>query len=109
MLLGSAAGARMQKRAQRGISEALRTCGHKPPQAPMTEGVNMSIINGRDAEQCAWPWHIYFTSCGGTFITPEWVVSAAHCREAGEFDLAYAGLHNRFDTSAGQERKVVEQ
>jgi len=72
----------------------------------MAEGVNMSIINGRDAEKGAWPWQIYFTSCGGTLITPEWVVSAAHC---GEFDLAYAGLHNRRETSAGQERRVVEQ
>merc|ERR1719436_1772962 len=106
VFLGGASGARMNKREHRGASKLPRTCGQKAPQAPMEEGVNMSIINGRDAEKCAWPWQIYFTSCGGTLITPEWVVSAAHC---GDFDLAYAGLQNRFETSVGQERTVVEQ
>jgi len=28
--------------------------------------VNMSIVNGRPAAECAWPWQIHLGGCGGT-------------------------------------------
>jgi len=43
------------------------------------------VIGGDDAKPGAWPWQVgLHTSrggffCGGTLITPEWVVTAAHC------------------------------
>lgn len=47
-------------------------------------GVNISIVNGSDAEECEFPWQVSFEDsyghfCGGSLITSEWVLSAAHC------------------------------
>jgi len=61
-----------------------------PPQPPPGScGVSSlgssRVIGGDDAIPGAWPWQVgLHTSrggffCGGTLITPEWVVTAAHC------------------------------
>merc|ERR1719384_2632416 len=71
----------------------------------MSQDVSGQIVNGRDAPECAWPWQIHLGGCGGTLISPEWVMSAAHC---GSPRTAYAGLRNRSQTSDGQTRSVVE-
>ncbi|MBN3323706.1 ENTK Enteropeptidase, partial [Atractosteus spatula] len=47
-----------------------------------------SIVGGEDAEEGQWPWMACITLpdlsrefcfCGGSLISEEWVVSAAHC------------------------------
>jgi len=47
---------------------------------------NISIVNGTDAEPCKWKWQVGLYSvggsepfCGGTLISPTWVVTAHHC------------------------------
>lgn len=46
---------------------------------------NGRVIGGDDARPGTWPWQVgLHTSrggffCGGTLVTPEWVVTAAHC------------------------------
>ncbi len=42
------------------------------------------VIAGVDAKKGAWPWQILMlfngtTMCGGSLISPQWVVTAAHC------------------------------
>ncbi len=42
------------------------------------------IIAGENATRGAWPWQILMflngqTLCGGSLVSPKWVVTAAHC------------------------------
>lgn len=53
-------------------------CGNRPSGA--------RVMNGDNASPHSWPWQVSlrvgpkaYHSCGGTLITPEWVVTAAHC------------------------------
>lgn len=84
-------------------TSAASTCGVRPGVPdPM---LHNSIVNGRPAPEGAWPWQISLGGCAATIISPEWLVSAAHC---GNPSTAYAGLHNRSQTSSGQSRTIVE-
>jgi len=69
----------------------------------------MSIVNGRPAAEGAWPWQIRLPEpgCGGTLITPEWVLSAGHCNFPRP-ETAWAGLHNQSQTAGAQSRRIVE-
>ena len=43
------------------------------------------VIAGQNATQGQWPWQVgmykrrIFFFCGGSLITPQWIVTAAHC------------------------------
>ncbi|MCJ8739207.1 hypothetical protein PDJAM_G00044530, partial [Pangasius djambal] len=54
----------------------LPVCG-KPP-------LNTKIVGGEDAAPGSWPWQVSIQSgdshfCGGSLISENWVLSAAHC------------------------------
>lgn len=45
---------------------------------------NARIVGGQDAAPGRWPWQVSLQSagfpfCGGSLITDQWVLTAAHC------------------------------
>uniref|UniRef100_A0A8D0HAB8 Transmembrane serine protease 2 n=1 Tax=Sphenodon punctatus TaxID=8508 RepID=A0A8D0HAB8_SPHPU len=79
------------------VSLRCINCG----QSTKRENPRNRIVGGRRASKGEWPWqvslHIQRTHvCGGTIITPEWIVTAAHCVEGKHSDpfywRVYAGI-----------------
>jgi len=92
MRAGVIATALLGANAVRMAKHKVSSCGAKG--LSTNNEVNMSIVNGEDADECEWKWQVGFYSmsgsgpfCGGTLITPEWVLSAAHCMGNSNFQI----------------------
>ena len=52
-------------------------CGKRP-------SVNSRVIGGANASPNSWPWQVVILTngqpgCGGSIISPDYIVTAAHC------------------------------
>ncbi|XP_057551969.1 ovochymase-2 [Hippopotamus amphibius kiboko] len=83
------------------------TCGQSLVKSRPFNYLNIfsRIVGGRQVEKGSYPWQVSLKRrqkhvCGGTIISPQWVITAAHCVAnrniastfnvtAGEYDLSY--------------------
>ncbi|XP_040835658.1 chymotrypsin-like elastase family member 3B [Ochotona curzoniae] len=73
------------------------------------------VVNGEDAEPYSWPWQVslqyeysggWFHTCGGTLISADWVITAAHCYSS---DRTYRVVLGEYDRSVteGPEQEIL--
>ncbi|KAM4609932.1 chymotrypsin-like elastase family member 2A [Polymixia lowei] len=68
------------------------------------------VVGGQDVRPHSWPWQISLQynsggqwrhTCGGSLITKQWVLTAAHCISSGREYRVALGKHNLKEAEAG--------
>ncbi|XP_078509282.1 transmembrane protease serine 9-like [Lissotriton helveticus] len=78
-------------------------CGHPT--------ISNRIVGGEDAQEGSWPWQISlekngFHICGGSLITNQWVVSAAHCFSRPIYTSSYVVRMGAYQLSISSYNEV---
>ncbi|NXX84355.1 CTR2 protein, partial [Urocolius indicus] len=87
-------------------------CG-VPAIAPVIRGYNR-IVNGEPAVPGSWPWQVSlqrndgFHFCGGSLISENWVVTAAHC-SVRTTDTVVVGAYDQESPSADEQQLSIEK
>ncbi|KAK9978829.1 hypothetical protein ABG768_020567 [Culter alburnus] len=83
----------------------LDVCGRAP--------LNVRIVGGNNATAGAWPWQVRIHArralCGGTLITKDWVLSAAHCfKESSNVSDPYTVMFfGRLNQSGSNPHEII--
>merc|ERR1719234_80071 len=98
MLTKAAKEARKSFSTKKGTNMDLKaTCGIEgPPAAEQAEG---KIVGGHEAQENQWPWQVALFIddawfCGGSLISENYVLTAAHCVDGASYFDIMAGAHN---------------
>ncbi|XP_017292667.2 ovochymase-1 isoform X2 [Kryptolebias marmoratus] len=75
---------------------------------PPEQEMETRIIGGQEAWAHSWPWQVSLQlssmpACGGAIISPQWVVSAAHCFKRYNKESLWKILAGRHDLDKPQE------
>ncbi|XP_070849286.1 trypsin-like [Chaetodon trifascialis] len=76
---------------------------------------NARIVGGQNVAPGSWPWQVslddpFFGSfCGGSIITSEWVLTAAHCVSPGDNVVARMGLHSLTGPNPNEVSRAVDE
>jgi len=79
---------------KKGNKSFAEECGLENP-----NGIEDRIVGGHEAAHHEWPWQVALFIddawfCGGSLISDEWVMTAAHCADGASFFDIMAGAHN---------------
>ncbi|XP_060105865.1 coagulation factor IX isoform X1 [Heteronotia binoei] len=79
---------------------------------PLSESKNR-VVGGSNSKKGEVPWQVYVLNseqkgfCGGSIINENWIVTAAHCIEAGPHTIVAGELRTEEDDHTEQHRRVV--
>ncbi|XP_026712772.1 chymotrypsinogen 2-like [Athene cunicularia] len=91
---------------------SVENCG-VPAIPPVIRGYNR-IVNGEPAVPGSWPWQVSlqrydgFHFCGGSLISENWVVTAAHCG-VRTTDTVVVGAYDQDSPSPDEQRLSIEK
>merc|ERR1711997_1143434 len=79
---------------KKGNKTFAEECGLENP-----NGIEDRIVGGHEAAHHEWPWQVALFIddawfCGGSLISDEWVMTAAHCADDAFYFDIMAGAHN---------------
>ncbi|XP_019647325.1 PREDICTED: trypsin-1-like [Branchiostoma belcheri] len=87
------------------------------PRTPWTKSGGNKIVGGNEAAPGSYPWQVslrrysaagVFHVCGGSLLSPKWVVTAAHCIVHG-LDWVAVGDHDRYNSPATKQTVRIER
>merc|ERR1711868_46569 len=84
---------------KKGNKSFAEECGLENP-----NGIEDRIVGGHEAAHHEWPWQVALFIddawfCGGSLISDEWVMTAAHCADGASYFDIMAGAHNVRESS----------
>ncbi len=78
---------------------------------PQTAQGSQAIVGGAAAQIASFPWQVSLQGqgqhfCGGSIISPTWILTAAHCVAEGAPEKIVAGISKISQSASGQTRTV---